>query len=171
MQVLYFYMMKGFLILFLLITQFAFGQIKSASYNTLLSTIYNNTVPLISCDELDSLPNKVVLDTREKDEYEVSHIKSAVWVGFDDFTKKRVASIEKEAIIVVYCSIGKRSEEIGEKLKRMGFKNVSNLHGGIFEWVNQGHPVFKGPGIETDDIHPYSAIWGIWLTRGNKVYK
>jgi rhodanese-related sulfurtransferase len=43
----------------------------------------------------------------------------------------------------VYCSIGKRSDEITKMLGEAGFTNARNLYGGIFEWVNQGHPVFN----------------------------
>ena len=41
----------------------------------------------------------------------------------------------------MYCSIGKRSEKVTQKLKKAGYNNVSNLYGGIFEWVNQGNEV------------------------------
>ena len=49
-----------------------------------------------------------------------------------------------------------RSEKIGKKLKKLGFKNVVNLYGGIFEWVNSGYPVYDSKG-ETEKIHPYDV--------------
>ena len=40
--------------------------------------------------------------------------------------------------IIVYCSIGVRSEDIGEKLKELGYTKILNLYGGIFDWKNKG---------------------------------
>lgn len=50
-----------------------------------------------------------------------------------------------------------------------GFTRVSNLYGGIFEWVNEGHPVVRN-GMPTEEVHAFSKTWGIWLRRGTKVY-
>ena len=49
----------------------------------------------------------------------------------------------KSDTIVLYCSIGYRSEKIGEKLVEMGYGHVFNLYGGIFEWVNRDLPVYN----------------------------
>ena len=48
--------------------------------------------------------------------------------------------------------------------------DVSNLYGGIFEWVNQENPVIDTTGNETKNIHAYNKTWGVWLNKGNKVY-
>jgi len=50
-------------------------------------------------------------------------------------------------------------------------QNVVNVYGGIFEWVNRGHPVVTGDGTETETVHAYSKSWSMWLTRGNHVYE
>ena len=42
-------------------------------------------------------------------------------VGFKDFDLSMVDDLPKDAIIVTYCSVGYRSERIGEKLKKAGF--------------------------------------------------
>ena len=111
----------------------------------------------------------IFLDAREYKEYQVSHLKNAIHVGYDHFDLQKVQNLDKQSHIIVYCSIGYRSEKITEKLKNDGFANVSNLYGGIFEWVNQGHPVFDGKG-KTSKVHAYSRTWGIWLKKGVKVY-
>jgi len=77
---------------------------------------------------------------------------------------------DKESEIIVYCSIGYRSEKITEQLVQEGFKNVQNLYGGIFEWKNQGNEVVRPDGKPTEDVHAYSRLWGIWLKEGNRVY-
>jgi len=112
----------------------------------------------------------VLLDAREIAEYEVSHIENAVFVGYDDFKAKRVSEIDKKKPVVVYCSVGYRSERIGEKLQKMGFEEVYNLNGGIFEWLNQDEKVVDKQEQKTQKIHAFSKTWGIWVEKGEKVY-
>lgn len=131
-------------------------------------------VPLITVPQLANelkKPNKLVLlDAREKKEFEVSHLKNARWVGYDTFTMDAVKPLSKDTPIVIYCSIGVRSEKIGEKLKMAGYQNVRNLYGSIFEWVNQGNTVYDLTEKPTRKVHAYDKKWGIWLTEGEKVY-
>ncbi|MBC8047867.1 MAG: rhodanese-like domain-containing protein, partial [Fimbriimonadaceae bacterium] len=82
----------------------------------------------------------------------------------------RLGSISNDEKIVVYCSVGYRSEKITEKLIAAGYTNVSNLYGGIFEWMNQENNIVDANGELTNKIHAYSKIWGVWLSEGEKVY-
>ncbi len=116
------------------------------------------------------LANIVLLDTRERNEYDVSHLANARWVGFDEFDLSSVADLPKDANIVTYCSVGYRSERIGEKLQKAGFQNVANLKGGIFDWVNQGNPVVDGQGLPVQQVHGFNEKWGKWVKRGRVVY-
>ncbi|MDP5060334.1 MAG: rhodanese-like domain-containing protein, partial [Maribacter sp.] len=111
-------------------------------------------------------------DTREKEEFEVSHLKNAIWVGYKKFDEKKVLETitDKSRPIIVYCSIGVRSEDIGEKLKELGYTKILNLHGGIFEWKNKGREVFNNKEIATDSVHAFSKHWGKLLQEGVKVY-
>ena len=149
---------------------------KSHSQDTVseLLNIHNsNSVPYISVQEL-AMPktNAVVLDARELREYKTSHIKEAIYVGFDDFNLE--ASMQqlknKDEYIVVYCSIGIRSEDIAEQLKKVGYTNVKNLYGGIFEWKNNDLPVYNMNEKVTDSVHTFSKEWCKWLKKGIKVY-
>jgi len=118
--------------------------------------------------ELKTGQDLVLLDSRSKAEYNVSHLKNAIWVGYDTFDIEKVNHLDKDAEIVVYCSIGVRSEQIGEQLEAMGFKNIKNLYGGIFEWINHGYPVYQNNN-PTLNVHPYDKFWGKFLKRGHKV--
>jgi rhodanese-related sulfurtransferase len=102
--------------------------------------------------------NLYFLDTRSFEEYKVSHIKGAYFVGYKKFKMHHVEDISKDAAVIVYCSVGVRSEKIGDKLLRTGYQNVYNLYGGVFEWVNQGFSVFDENG-KTEKIHGYSKKW------------
>ena len=148
------------------------AQTKQKGFDAMIYTTLSHTVPTITIDSFKSVKDKVILlDTRSKEEYKTSHIKNAKWIGYDSFKQNMVDDLPKDTPIVVYCSVGYRSEKIGEKLLNLGFKNIYNLYGGIFNWVNRSNPVYKSDTVATDDIHPYSDEWGVWLTKGNKVYK
>lgn len=114
----------------------------------------------------------LVLDAREKEEFQVSHLKDAVWVGYEDFDLDQVMQQvpNKQNPIVVYCSIGVRSEDIGERLKNAGYTNVKNLYGGIFEWKNKGYPVYDEQQQETEKVHAFNTYWGRFLTNADKIY-
>ncbi len=160
-----------FLILLLFASKMTNAQVKSRAFDSLLHVMLAKSVPMVECEDLKKMKNVVLLDTRAKREYQVSHLKNAQWVGFETFDLKSVANLPKDANIVVYCSIGVRSEKIGEKLIKAGFKNVHNFYGSIFEWVNQGNPVYDMAGKETKKIHVYNWKWGVWCNKGEKVYE
>lgn len=148
------------------------AQTNSRAYKVMLEGMYKHTVPTVSCSELKKEQNEVILlDTRAKREFEVSHLPEARWVGYDEFDLKKVENLPKNTPIVVYCTVGVRSERVGEKLKAAGYQNVRNLYGSIFEWVNQDNPVVDNQGKPTQKVHAYSRTWGVWLNKGEKVYE
>ncbi len=164
-------------IIFIILAMLSFStataqrRVKSGSYNTMLNKLLKHTVPEISVDSLSRcVANVVLLDAREANEYQVSHLQNARYVGYNEFSIETVQNIDKAAPVVVYCSVGYRSEKVTEKLKAAGFTNVSNLYGGIFEWKNQQHAVVDEQGTVTEKIHAYSKLWGIWLKNGKKIY-
>lgn len=145
-------------------------KVNSKAYGFMLDKLLKHNVPEIDVQQLTkSDSNFILLDCREKEEYRVSHFKNADWVGYKNFSLSSVNNIPHNKPIITYCSVGYRSEKIAEQLKKAGFTDVKNLYGGIFEWVNEGHPVYDRTG-RTDSVHAYNHIWGIWLKKGKKVY-
>jgi len=60
-------------------------QVQNRNFKKLIDKSINFTVPLISVSELhDDFEDYIILDAREKEEYEVSHIPGAIYVGFDN---------------------------------------------------------------------------------------
>lgn len=140
----------------------------------MVNTLISSKVDTISSTELVDLMdhNKIVLlDSRQKEEYEVSHLPGAKYVGYDDFDLKLVADIPKSDTVVVYCSIGKRSGDIGEKLRSAGYENVLNLYGGIFDWTNRGLQVVNDKNEPVKCVHPYNSVWGLWVNNYEKCYE
>ena len=142
-------------------------------FEKMLDGMYAGTVPLIKPEALLALQDssKVhLLDTRAPEEFAVSHLQGAKFVDYDAFDPAAVAHLPKDEPVVVYCSVGYRSERIGEKLQEMGFSQVFNLYGGIFYWKNKDHAVMNEHNVETDSVHTYNRLWGRWLEKGVKVY-
>nr|WP_298997190.1 rhodanese-like domain-containing protein [uncultured Allomuricauda sp.] len=150
----------------------SFCAVAQSSIHKSLDALNVGSVEYVQPKNLFNYKDVVILDAREKEEFEVSHLENAVWAGYSNFDLDTIQSHlpKKESTIVVYCSIGVRSEDIGEKLIRAGYTDVKNLFGGIFLWKNLGYPVFDLSGEETEKIHAYSKEWGLLLTNGTKVY-
>tara|TARA_R110000868_G_scaffold81946_1_gene231678 strand:+ start:670 stop:1131 length:462 start_codon:yes stop_codon:yes gene_type:complete len=150
----------------------AFGLAQN-TIPEVLNKLNNKSVPYITVEELLSKTGVTLLDARETTEFNVSHIKNAINVGFEHFDKNAISVKipNKNANIIVYCSIGVRSEKIGEKLLKLGYKNVFNLYGGILEWKNKGGLVVDNKGINTDNIHTFNKEWSVYLKKGTKVYE
>ncbi|MFY0629873.1 MAG: rhodanese-like domain-containing protein [Flavobacteriaceae bacterium] len=163
--------MKNFtlsILLLISISSFAQEDLKG-----LLKKYNTESIPYITIDSLRKVSNDVILlDAREKREFTVSHLKNAMYVGYDRFNLKKTLKKlpNKDAKIVVYCSLGVRSEDIAEKLKNAGYSNVLNLYGGIFEWKNNGYRVFDYKNRETNKVHTCTKEWSKWLLKGEKVY-
>ena len=119
---------------------------SQTSIKDVLNKFNDNAVPYITVDELTELETQpILLDAREPAEYNISHLENAIAVGFNDFEISKVASlkIDKDKMIVVYCSVGVRSELIGKRLLNEGYTSVFNLYGGIFDWVNNDGEIFN----------------------------
>ena len=148
------------------------GCAQDKTFDEMVDGLIDKSVPLVQPAACAGDTGVVFLGTRELREYQVSHIMDAIPVGYDDFSLDSLAGVPKDAKIVVYCSVGYRSEKIGEKLQKAGYHEVSNLYGGIFHWVNTGNEVYTD-GHPTTEVHAYNKNWGQWLEEGGctKVYK
>lgn len=160
------------IIIAILAVSTTYGQtIKDKAFSNRLKVLLSHNVKEISVKDAAKIQHEVIfLDAREKNEYNVSHIKNAKWVGYQTFTSNTLKNVSKTKKIIVYCSVGYRSEKITQKLNKLGYPNVSNLYGGIFEWVNQENKVYNNQGAATLKVHTYNKMWSKWLKRGVKVY-
>jgi rhodanese-related sulfurtransferase len=162
------------LLLFILLINITLMQAQN-EIEQALDEYADGSIEYISTDELAKLissdQNIQLLDTRSKEEFEVSSIENALFVGYEDFELERYEDqLDKNLPIILYCSIGVRSEKIGEQLKAAGFNNIKNLRGGIFKWFNEKSKVVNQQGEITDKIHGFNEKWSRFLKRGEVVY-
>ena len=125
-----------------------YAGVRWVSADTLAGWLASNTPPQL-------------LDSRARAEFEVSHLRGAVWIDPDhpDF---RVVDADPSRRVVVYCSVGWRSGSIAQQLGDRGRANVYNLEQGLFGWANAGRPMVRGARPATR-VHPYDAVWGQML--------
>jgi len=141
---------------------------RSASWKTLISVRYPD-IRWVDSETLASwmdgaVPTELVLlDVRTAEEQEVSQLRGARRVDPVNPNIQALA-IAPDATVVVYCSIGYRSAAIVEDLKHAGVRNVYNLEGGLFEWANRDHPVFRDE-KQVHEVHPFNRVWGLFLRR------
>lgn len=148
------------------------NKVSNKKFDRTLNFILKRNVPEMSVNQLkDSLHSYLLLDTREYQEYKISHIPNAIHVGYDSFDLEKVKDVPKNSRIVCYCSVGYRSEKIVQQLIKAGFSNVYNLYGSIFEWVNCGYPVVDTDENKTQNVHSYSRYWNKYLIHKDIIKK
>ena len=81
-----------------------------------------------------------------------------------------LGNVKTTDTLIVYCTVGYRSEKVAEKLKDAGYENTFNLFGGIFSWKNGGGKLVDRSGKATDKVHCYNEMWSVFLLEGEKVY-
>lgn len=71
-----------------------------------------------------------VIDVRVADQYKEGHIKDAINLPLETIEKDIASKVpKKDTKIVLYCNTGNRSGQAFEKLKKLGYTNVSNAQG------------------------------------------
>ncbi len=161
--------MKVLSILFIGVCMSLGACAQKESLDEMVDGLIEKSVPLAYSNNPHLSTDALFLDARKLEEYETSHIEGALYVGYKNFDMSSMDDVNKDTEIIVYCTVGYRSEKIGEKLIKAGYTNVSNLYGGIFSWVNSGHSVVNENG-ETQKVHCYNKKWSKWLDVGEKVY-
>lgn len=152
----------------------SFSTVAQSDYDKKLKSLYRNTVKTIQPKDVRALMTKgekiVILDTRAPEEFSVSHLAGAQFLNYKSYSTDDLNKIPSDAKVIVYCSVGYRSERVGEKLLKLGYKDVSNIYGGIFKWKNEGLEVVNQKNHPTDSVHTYNKNWSKWLVKGIKVY-
>lgn len=85
-----------------------------------------------------------LVDVRTPAEYAAGHLPGAVNIDIyaADF-EKRLAALDKNAPLYLYCRSGGRSGQALAKAKSLGFKNAVHMAGGIMAWEAKGKKTVK----------------------------
>jgi rhodanese-related sulfurtransferase len=148
-------------------------QAKYPKFDDHLRANLQGYIPVIAVDELKQKIERddkfYLLDARPKEAYDISHIRRARRVGYKDFGPEKVWMLNRDTEIVVYCSVGLRSEQVGKYLQMMGFKNVRNLYGSIYEWANNDGEVVDNENQPTNRVFAEDKEKAKFLRKGKAV--
>lgn len=94
----------------------------------------NSGVPSVTIEELkkwDSTSDVVVVDVREKDEWDEGHIEGAIHIPLTTFADDFEHVLpDKEAHLLIYCHSGGRSSTATQLLRENGYTKAFNVEGG-----------------------------------------
>ncbi len=120
-------------------------------------------VPEISpwdlADKLDTAESILILDVREKDEFDRAHIEGSMHVprgvleptceyGYEETIPELVRARDRE--IVVVCRSGNRSALAADTMQRLGYNDVKSLKTGLRGWNDYEQPLVDGSGHSVD---------------------
>ena len=100
--------------------------------------------PTDAAAKAKSSSDAVIVDVRDKDEFDELHIPDAVHMS------RGMVELEVEdkfpdrkTTIICHCGGGGRSALAAESLQKMGYKNVRSMAGGFRAWKTAGLPTTK----------------------------
>jgi LPXTG-site transpeptidase (sortase) family protein len=83
---------------------------------------------------METTENYILLDVRTEEEYKEKRIEGATLIPDYEITNRVESELpDKNAVILIYCQSGRRSESAAKELANMGYTNVYDL-GGILDW-------------------------------------
>ena len=97
--------------------------------------------------KLQDSPGRVVLvDVRERDDYEKEHIKGAISVPISELSMRVQKDYAKDVEVIVYCGGFEctLSTKASEMLLNMGYEKVLEYEGGLKDWKTAGF-LTEGP--------------------------
>jgi len=99
----------------------------------------------------------LVVDVRERDEWDEGHISGAVHIPRGNLESRiERAAPERDRPVLLYCSVGNRSVLAAKALEELGYEDVTSLAGGFTEWKRNGFPVQLHAGLDAPRRARYS---------------
>ncbi|KAA6438259.1 thioredoxin fold domain-containing protein [Dyadobacter flavalbus] len=96
-----------------------------------------------------------ILDARLPEEYVQNHLEGAVSFNIADQAdfEKKSAGLNKDKPVFIYSIGNGRSGILAEDLRKAGFKDVTEIPGGLSKWIGLGRPVIStvGKGLSLDE--------------------
>ena len=100
--------------------------------------------PTDAASKAKSSCDAMIVDVREKDEFDESHIPDAVHMSRGMLELEVEEKFpDRNTRIICHCGGGGRSALAAESLQKMGYKNVRSMAGGFKAWKAAGLPTTK----------------------------
>jgi rhodanese-related sulfurtransferase len=101
---------------------------------------------------LDKEEDIIILDVRESEQRAEGEIYADNYIAITrgNLEFKVLNKIKnKDARIITYCRGGSRGALAAQTLRKLGYKNATNLKGGLKGWAKAGYPIETGLGVTT----------------------
>lgn len=89
--------------------------------------------------KLDRGDKFTLIDVREPHEFQICRIPGSTLIPLGELPK-RLNELDPSAEYVMHCKMGGRSAKAVDLLKQSGFRNVTNMTGGITAWSDKVDP-------------------------------
>jgi molybdopterin/thiamine biosynthesis adenylyltransferase/rhodanese-related sulfurtransferase len=134
--------------------------LKVTSYRELLTKVKSEIDEIDAPharELLDSVDRPLVLDVRERDEWEEGHLPGALHIprGSLESRIEQVAP-DRDRDVVVYCAGGSRSAFAAKTLEELGYERVRSLAGGYTDWKRNGFSVELPRSLDGEQRRRYS---------------
>ncbi|MDH5681121.1 MAG: ThiF family adenylyltransferase, partial [Spirochaetota bacterium] len=116
-----------------------FCGVRSDAEQEAISQAFNISVEEASSRLKSNDGNIVLLDIRDPNEYEISHVEGSVLIP-GAILPDEVQNLDMSKEYFVLCKVGERSLEAAQFMTNLGFKKVRNVAGGINEWAEKVDP-------------------------------
>ncbi|RFU61646.1 rhodanese-like domain-containing protein [Peribacillus glennii] len=113
------YMLIGLLVFFLLQRLLPTSGVKQISTSELRNELKNK--------------NKQFIDVRTAGEFKSKHINGFKNIPLNELNRK-ANELSKDIEVIVICQSGMRSNKASKTLKKLGFKHITNVKGGMSAW-------------------------------------
>ncbi|MBA3509523.1 MAG: ThiF family adenylyltransferase, partial [Thermoleophilaceae bacterium] len=105
----------------------------------------------------DDRNGTVVVDVREQQEFEQSHIPGAKHVPRGHLESRIEGAAKADSHVILYCASGNRSALAAKTLQEeLGYEDVSSMTGGITLWKDRGYDVEVPRALTAEQRERYS---------------
>ena len=121
--------------LFFLLIVILLGLIGCSGATTTTADTYQQITQSKAKEMMMNSQHVIVLDVRERNEFDSGHIPGAVLLPVGTITRDTAAAVipKSDSIVLVYCRSGNRSKTASQTLIDLGYTNIYEF-GGINTW-------------------------------------
>ncbi len=114
-------------------------------------------IPEVTPQRMRAEPGRVVIDVRERDEFEEGHVPGAVHLS-KGFIETRIEDLvpDRETPITLYCAGGVRSLLAARAIRELGYTDVESLGGGFGAWKQAGYDFVVPKALTAQQKQRYS---------------
>jgi rhodanese-related sulfurtransferase len=86
-------------------------------------------------------PALTIIDVRDRSEFNISHIMGAVPMPLNEPADRVLDKLELGRDIYIYGGTDEETAEAAAQLRAAGYRNVSEIRGGLAAWKAVGYPL------------------------------